>query len=807
MKGGHLLTTMVFLLLAALLPLSQAQAAPGDFRFQWGGQHAFHSPLGVALDSGGNLYVADTLHYKIQKFDGSGTLLTQWGGLGSGAGQFTSPVALAVDASGSVFVVDSNNNRIQKFDASGRYLSQWGSFGSGDGQFRYPYGIALDAAGNLFVADTSNHRIQKFSNSGAFLAKWGGTAPGSGNGQFCYPNAVALDPSGNLYVADTFNSRIQKFSSNGTYLLQWGSAGSAPGMLQFPEGVTLDAKGNVYVADTENNRVVVCTGSGAVITSWGQFGFRHGELNYPYGVALDASGNVYLADTANQRIQKFSSSGTYLREFGGAATGQFDFPLGAALDDGAKVYLADQGNNRLKKFDQSGYDLSQRGHIGSGNGQLWYPNAVALGSSSERSVVDSNSDRVQNSDGPGTYQAQLEKPGMTNGPSVPPGTWDFGANLFISDTGNGGVQKSSSDGSYLAMLGGDPGLGPPGGAADADRVSLANPGNSRILKLSSARGFLTLWGSLAGDFAPFDASYGVAADGVGNLYLLDSFNSRVQVFDRAGNLKGQWGSFGTGKGQFFFPCGIATNAAGTIVYVADGENDRIQAFDGFGLGRFDLRYSAGANGTLSGTASQSVYSGGTGTQVTAVANPGYHFVSWSDGVATAARTDTAVPASLSVTASFTFTEVNHTLRFTAGAGGTLRGVPRQTVRSGGSSSAVGAVPNTGHHFVKWSGDRGFDTTTVNPLTVRNVKTNQVVIAYFAAKQYQVTFVAGAHGELTGKTLQSVSHAGSTTSVAAVPARGFHFVNWTDASNHVVSYSATLQFTNVTASKRLTANFK
>src|SRR5436309_2955805 len=88
--------------------------------------------------------------------------LTQWGSFGSGDGQFNTPVGVATDAAGNVYVADFYNPRIQKFTSTGTYLTQWGSFGSGNGQFGAPVGVATDAAGNVFVADTENNRIQKF---------------------------------------------------------------------------------------------------------------------------------------------------------------------------------------------------------------------------------------------------------------------------------------------------------------------------------------------------------------------------------------------------------------------------------------------------------------------------------------------------------------------------------------------------------------------------------------------------------------------------------------------------------------------
>jgi len=135
--------------------------------------------------------------------------LTAWGSYGSGDGQFFYPFGVAVDSAGNVYVADSYNYRIQKFDAGGTYLAKWGSYGAGEGQFSGPWDVAVDSAGNVYVADTGNDRIQKFDAGGTFLAQWG--SYGEGEGQFSYPSGLAVDGAGNVYVADSWNHRIQKF--------------------------------------------------------------------------------------------------------------------------------------------------------------------------------------------------------------------------------------------------------------------------------------------------------------------------------------------------------------------------------------------------------------------------------------------------------------------------------------------------------------------------------------------------------------------------------------------------------------------
>ncbi len=223
---------------------------------------------------------------------------------GTGNGQFNSAGGVAVDSSGNVYVADTNNNRIQKFTSSGAYMTQWGSSGSGDGQFSNPNGVAVDSSGNVYVADTYNNRIQKFTSTGTLITKWGSS--GFGDGQLSNPSGVVVDSLGNIYVADRNNNRIQKFTSTGTLITKWGSSGSGNGQFNYPSGVAVDSSGNVYVADTNNSRIQKFTSTGAFMTTWGSIGSDNGKFYYPGGVVVDSSENVYVADTNSNRIQKFS---------------------------------------------------------------------------------------------------------------------------------------------------------------------------------------------------------------------------------------------------------------------------------------------------------------------------------------------------------------------------------------------------------------------------------------------------------------------------------------------------------------------
>jgi tripartite motif-containing protein 71 len=288
------LTPLLLGLISALAVLpSASRAQPPTYITQWGtegsGSGQFELPHGVAVDAGGNVYVADTNNGRIQKFTGSGSYVTQWG---AGA------QSVAVDASGNVY--SPGGYGIQKFNSSGTLLAQYGGgYGSGNGQFIRPAGVAVDAGGNVYVTDMDNRRVQKFAGNGAYLTQWGGS-------QFYWPYGVAADASHNVYVADAAHFYVLKFTDTGQYLAQVGGCcGTGDGRLQYPWGVAVDIAGNVYVADSQNHRIQVFTSGGVYFAQWGTYGSANGQFRIPQALAVDASYNVYVADTYNCRIQKF----------------------------------------------------------------------------------------------------------------------------------------------------------------------------------------------------------------------------------------------------------------------------------------------------------------------------------------------------------------------------------------------------------------------------------------------------------------------------------------------------------------------
>ena len=377
----------------------------------------FNFPEGVATDSAGNIYVADTNNERIQKFDSSGKFMLAFGKnvdlvagapnfdictqvgncmpgtAGAQPGAFDLPSGVAADAAGNVYVADSRNGRLQEFDSSGNFLRVIGTGGGHGGELNFPEDVVTDAAGNLYVADNGNNRIEKFDSHGNFVLAFGkdvvtggGTSfeictvaascksgvQGTLGGELTEPSAVAVDADGNIYAADSDSHRIEKYDASGNFTGAFGKDVNSADIGTGFEICTVAASCKAGIA-----------GDGA------------GAFNFPKGVATDAAGNVYVSDLENNRIQKFDSSGHFLRAFGknvdstqpggsfaictvaanctpgqaGGLGGELNGLWGIFTDASGNLYVADRGNNRIQEFvdpPQSGGTGGTGGTGGSG---------------------------------------------------------------------------------------------------------------------------------------------------------------------------------------------------------------------------------------------------------------------------------------------------------------------------------------------------------------------------------------------------------------------------------------------------------
>jgi len=235
------------------------------------------------------------------------TFLSKFGTIGSADGKFgTVPIGIALDSSGNIYVADTGNDRVQIFDSSGNFLLAFGTTGSADGQFNFPRGIALDSTGNIYVVDPQNNTVQKFSpftgfSNVFFISKFGSS--GSADGQFSFPQNIAFDSSDNIYVTDRDNNRVQIFDSSGNFLSKFGSPGTGNGQFDGLTGIAIDSSGNINVVESNNNRIQIFDSSGNFLSTFGSSGSADGEFNFPQFIAFDSSDNIYVTDLSNDRVQ------------------------------------------------------------------------------------------------------------------------------------------------------------------------------------------------------------------------------------------------------------------------------------------------------------------------------------------------------------------------------------------------------------------------------------------------------------------------------------------------------------------------
>jgi len=468
---------------------------------------------GLALDSTGNLYIADAGHNRIRKVDavtgnistvaGSGAYGYSWdGGLAINA-SLASPGGVEVDSAGNLYIADTNNNRVRKVDAvTGNISTLAGNgnattfFYNGDGSsaaaasLNSPSAVAVDSAGNVYIADTGDNLIRKVVKATGIIT----TVVVKVNGVTVdRPAGVALDPSGNLFIVDgsgliwkvvTGTGAVTIVAGNGMDGFSGDGGPATSAIFDLPTGLAVDSSGNIYVADNGNGRIrqiAVATGIITTVAGNGMVGFSgdggaatNASFFNPVGVATDSSGNLYIVDLGNQCIRKVTAAtgvittivgdglGLYGGDGGPATSAYLASPRGVALDVSGNLYIADYEGERIRQ-------------------------------------VAAATDIIETVAGNGTY----------------------------ADTGDGGAATSA-------------GLFQPSGVAadSAGNLYFSEYYGNRVRKVAAATGIITTVAgngkpSFSGDgglatSASLSLPFDVTVDGAGNLYIADFGNNRIR---------------------------------------------------------------------------------------------------------------------------------------------------------------------------------------------------------------------------------------------------------------------------------------
>lgn len=318
-------------------------------------------PVDMALDTSGNIYINNNFTTinsvpVVQKFNSSFVQLAEYNDGGTGFGISTyGPSGIGINTGNDLYVADTDNNRVQRFVSDAFYSSLTPA--PTPGPFNSPRDVATEATGKFYVADTGNGRVVKFDSNGTFtwaqvLPTVAAGTPTPPIGSVVAPYGITVDVNNKIYVADSGYHRILRYDANGTFEASWGAFGSADSsvipQLDTPQGMAIgpEPTGYIYVADTGNNRVQRFDQNGTLGTRvvWGMYGTQDGNFSQPRNVAVDSSSRVFVSEVGNRRIQVFgdatASAGLTITQTGGTT-------IAEALTASDAAYLIDSYTVKL----------------------------------------------------------------------------------------------------------------------------------------------------------------------------------------------------------------------------------------------------------------------------------------------------------------------------------------------------------------------------------------------------------------------------------------------------------------------------
>ena len=613
-----------------------------------GSNARFFNPSGVAVDAQGNVYVADTGNDTIRKFTPSGVTSTIAGFPGTSGSadgtnsqaRFNAPQGIAIDINTNIYVADTGNHAIRKLAPAG---TNWvastlaglaGSPGTNDGmgavaRFSLPQGIAVNGSGIVYVADTHNYTVRMITPGGVVSTIAGsagneGDVDGAGtNARFANLEGIAVDALTNLYVADFGNNAVRKITRTGVVSTIIHMSASA---------IALDALNHIWVSDTGsetihefalNNTNWLSTGfiagnasntnaSGQILGGYADGTGTNALFNAPRGIAVDGAGNVYVADSENDDIRLLTSAGSVSTiagavnsagsQNGTGSEARFNGPIGLAVDVTGAVFVADTFNSTIRKITSAGVVSTVAGLAGNtgfadgvgSNARFNSPEGIALDSAGDLFVTDTGNGLIRKITPAGTVSTIA---GMLN--------TNFVDRIIVDGTGT-----NAGFGDVVRIIAGAD------GALYVTDIGQSLVGSIRKMTLVGTNWMVST--TTARTYEPF----GVAMDGLKNLYLADAGNYDVAVFDLVGtnySFSSQIGvgypfqgsADGTGtQAEFVFPTGIAVDAA-TNLFVTDEGNGNIRqiARVGTNWGVTTIGGLAGIRGSADGVGNAARFNG------------------------------------------------------------------------------------------------------------------------------------------------------------------------------------------------------
>jgi hypothetical protein len=533
------------------------------------------------------------------------------------------PYSLAVDKDNNVYVGETEGKRVLKFNASGVFQAQVGYTGlcwvwnDADSGICDPFGLAVGPDGNLWIAEGTNrvsvftYTTDAFTYTGQLGITW---ESGDDNDHFNQPEGVAFDSAGRIYVADRENNRVQIFDSTGIYSATLGNGTCGTGDDEFcrPHGLAIGSGDVLYVADSDNHRVQVFRLVGDSMVFSQSITTGAADFGWVPAVAVDAN-HLYVADNDNNQVHVFNRGGVFSSAIAGDCGGSNDWfcwPMDIAVDAGGNVYVPSTWEDfRLMKC-SGGPAWTCNTFAGThdvpyitDNYHYFEPNGIAVSGSGDIFLAEGLGRRLIKLNSSGTPQWAVGEPGIWSSENDHFGypeqvALDSNGRIYVADADHHRVQIFNSDDSYYATLGNEdcnPGNGlgnkefcwPRGVAVGSNgRIYVADTDNHRVQVFDSNQNYLATLGTSgeSGDDANhFNWPRGVAVDSSNNVYVADTNNNRIQKCTVVGSsgtcstFAGVTGEWGDNLDRLGNPQDIAVS--GGKVFVAECGPDRVQVFD------------------------------------------------------------------------------------------------------------------------------------------------------------------------------------------------------------------------------------
>jgi outer membrane protein assembly factor BamB len=492
--------------------------------------------------------------------------------------------------------------------ASGPLASFVWEVGGEEGLLGQPEDVAIAPDGSIWIVASGVNQLHRFDADGALIERW--SDPESYSAPQADLRALAFGDDGTVYIADHGTSRILKLAPDGTLLTAWGSKGSGEGQFLQLNDLVIDRAGNVYAVDTSLRTVQKFAPDGTFLAAIAGPADDAGGLVEPPRFGIDAADNLYVPDDG--QIKVFPPDGMFLRSFG---VGDLDVPIDAAVDANGNVFVSDAARNEVLVFDPTGALIGSWGSFGGNPGQFRAADVLELDNQGNLYVVDFDNQRIQKfavtlppleptptasptaSNSLATFVWQVgqgdEPPTQPEGIAIAPD----GA-LWIVDSKAKQVHQFDADGTLRATwdaeaLGLDSLLPASGDGStygsiafdQAGNAYILDSGNYRVLKYGPDMTLLTEWGTKGSGDGQFQVATDLVIDSAGNVYVMDETLNRVQQFTANGDYLATISGPGDGEGQLSDPAALGIDAQDNL-YLPDASQIEVFASDGTFLRSF-----------------------------------------------------------------------------------------------------------------------------------------------------------------------------------------------------------------------------